>query len=381
MRRLIAVLCLAALAGCGPKGGEKAAAGAAADPAPEGVVAIPADSPKLRQIRVAPVGTAQVPVDETVAPGKIETNPNRVSRVALPVAGRVAAVMVRIGDAVRQGDPLVSIDSPDADAAVSAFLQGQAAVAQARANLLKADADHDRLADLFQHNAVARKEVLTAENAVAQARAAVEQSQAALEQAQRKLDLLGLQHAFGQKVVVTAPSSGKVLEMSVAPGEYRNDTNTPIITIADLSTVWVSADVPESSIRFVQVGERIDVTLSAYPGEAFRGRVTRIADTVDPQTRTVKVRAELDNSHGRLRPEMFGSIRHTEAIRTMPVLPPGAVVQGDGRSVVFVEEAPGRFRQTDVKVGPRAGDLLPVLAGVKPGDRVVVDGAMLLKAQ
>src|SRR5207302_5642059 len=147
------------------------------------------------------------------------------------------------------------------------------------------------------------------------------------------------------------------------------------ITIANLSTVWVSADVPESSIRLVELGERVDITLAAYPNEVFRGRVMRIADTVDPQTRTVKVRAELDNSHGRFRPEMFGSIRHTESIESRPVLPVGAVIQGDGHNVVFVEKAPGHCQRTEIAVGNRWADVLPVLSGLKAGDRVAVDGA------
>ncbi len=181
--------------------------------------------------------------------------------------------------------------------------------------------------------------------------------------------------------IVTAPVSGKVLEIGVTPGEYRNDLNAPVMTIADLSTVWVSSDVPESYIRFIQPGEPISVRLTAYPGEVFRGRVRRIADTVDPATRTIKVRAEMDNRQERFRPEMFGDIQHTEGARTAAVLPRGAVLQNEGRSAVFLEEAPGRFRQVEVHVANRSGDLLPVLDGVKPGDRVVVDGAMLLKAQ
>lgn len=381
MKAALPLFAALVLGGCGRPAPTEAVADAPAGAAPSGTITIPPDSPKLRQLRIEPVRVAEVPTDETVAPGKIEANPNRVSRVALPVAGRIAAVLVRLGDAVRKGEPLLTIESPDADAALSGWAQAQAALGLARANLLKADADRDRVADLFQHNAVAQKEVLAADNGLAQARAAVDQSQAALGQAQRKLDILGLKPGtFGQRVTVAAPSSGKVLDMSVAPGEYRNDTNAPVMTIADLSTVWVSSDVPESYIRFVQVGERIDVSLSAYPGETFRGRVMRISDTVDPQTRTIKVRAEMDNRGERFRPEMFGSIRHVEAMRAMPVVPPGAVVQGDGRNAVFVEEAPGRFRKVEVKVGPRAGGLLPVLAGLKPGDRVVVDGAMLLQA-
>ena len=374
------------LAGCGKK--DEPPNAAAAPPAggeerlADGSVVIPADSPKLKEIHVAEVKSASVPFDEVTSPGKIETNPNLVSRVALPLAGRVSSVMVKLGDAVQRGDALLSLESPDADAGVGAYLQGQAAITQARANLNKAQADADRSTDLFEHNAVAKKDMLTAENALAQTKAALEQAQAALEQSDRKLRLLGLKPgAFGQKITLSAPISGKILEMSVAAGEYRNDTNTPVMTIADLSTLWVSSDVAESAIRFIQVGERIDVALTAYPGETFHGRVTRIADTVDPQTRTIKVRAEMENARGKLRPEMYGTIRHTDSMKTLPVVPVGAVLQGDGKTSVWVETAPGRFRPVEVKTGERAGDMLPVITGLKAGTRIVVDGAMLLRAQ
>jgi membrane fusion protein, heavy metal efflux system len=372
------------LAGCGRREEARSAPPKAAAEArpPDGTVVIPPDSPKLQQIRIAPIVNAELPYDVVTSPGKIEANPALMSRVVLPLAGRVSAVMVKIGDSVTRGQTLVTIESPDADAAESAFRQAEASVTQAKANLNKAQADFDRATDLFEHNAVAKKDTLTAENALAQTKAALDQARAAREQTARRLQLLGLKPgAFGQKVSVPAPLAGKVLEMSIAPGEYRNDTNAPVMTIADLSTVWVSSDVPESSIRFIQVGERVDVNLTAYPAEVFRARVLRIADLVDPQTRSIKVRAEMDNSRGRFRPEMYGTIRHTEATRVTPVIPPGAVVQGDGKSVVFLEESPGRFRTVEVKVGDRVGDVLPVLSGVRAGDRVVVDGAMLLKAQ
>jgi cobalt-zinc-cadmium efflux system membrane fusion protein len=381
---LILGTAVALLTACGKHDDPPAveAAPAKAERPADGSVVIPADSPKLKEIKVEPAEMAQVPVDEVVSPGKIETNPNRVGRVMLPVAGRVTSVLVKLGDAVKRGDPLLTIESPDADAAESNYRQAQAALTQAKANLNKAQADYDRASDLFSHNAVAKKDVLTAENALVQAKAAVEQADAAIEQGGRRLAILGLKPgSFAQHVTTTAPISGKVLEMSVAPGEYRNDTNAPVMTIADLSTVWVSSDVPESQIRLIQVGERIDVNLTAFPGETFRGRVTRIADTVDPQTRTIKVRAEMDNSQGRLRPEMFGTIRHTENVRTAPVLPAAAVVQDGGRSMVWVERSAGHFQPVQVQTGGRVGDKVAILAGIRAGDLAVVDGAMLLRTQ
>jgi cobalt-zinc-cadmium efflux system membrane fusion protein len=169
------------------------------------------------------------------------------------------------------------------------------------------------------------------------------------------------------------------MEISVAPGDYRNDTSATLMTVADLNKVWVSAEVPESSIRLIQIGEAVQVTLSAYPSEIFKGQVTRIADIVEPQTRTVKVQTELDNPGGRFRPEMFASIRHTHGSRSLPVVPTTAVVQGDGNTTVYRESAPGNFEQIPVRIGEIQDGRLPILTGLKAGDRVVVDGAVLLK--
>jgi RND family efflux transporter, MFP subunit len=352
----------------------------AVQPAKPGRVALPPDSPKLRQIRVEPVRTAEVPTDEIDAPGKIEANPNRVSHVTLPVAGRVSAVLVHIGDFVKQGQPLLTLESPDVDAALSAYLQADASLTQSRATLIKSQADAERAHDLFEHNALAQKEVLSADNTLAQSKAAVEQAEATKKQSARKLELFGLKAGeFGQKVVVHAPISGKVLEMTIAPGEFRNDMNASVITISDLSSVWVSSDVPESSIRFIRLHERLEIQLAAYPGQTFTGRVARIADVVDPQTRTIKVQAEMDNSRGLLRPEMFGRIKHVEATSQRPVVPVGAVIQGDNQNSVFVERSAGVFDLVPVKLGPQVQGNIAVVSGLSPGDRVVVDGVMLLK--
>ena len=302
-----------------------------------------------------------------------------MSKVVAPVAGRVATVLVKTGDAVRKGQPLFTIESPEADAAMSTHLQADAAVTQARATLLKAQADVDRTKDLFDHNAVAKKELLNAESALAQAQAALDQALASREQGARRLAVLGLNpRDFKQQVAVRSPLSGKVLDLSIVPGEYRNDTSAPVMTIADLSTVWVSSQVPETYIRFIQPHEKVEIRLVAYPDETFEGYVLRIADTVDPQTRTVKVHAELDNPRGRFRPEMFGSIHHIEASVRMPVVPAAAVIQADGRATVFVESAPGTFQERTVVVGKSAGPLVRIVSGLKTGEVVVVDGAMLL---
>jgi cobalt-zinc-cadmium efflux system membrane fusion protein len=369
-----------ALTSCTSKETAIAADRRTAVPGVPGTILIPADSPMLKQIRRDTVKLAALPTDDVMTPGRIEANPNRVSKVVLPVAGRIMTVLVKTGDAVAKDQPLLTIQSPDADTAMSMFLSAQASVSQAQAALNKAQFDIDRTSDLFEHNAVAKKEVQSAESALAQARAAVDQAQAAREQALRRLAGLGLAPGdFKQVVTLRAPLSGKVLELSVVPGEFRNDMSASVMTIADLSTVWVTSQVPETYIRFVQVGEREEINLVAYPGETFVGRVSRIADTVDPQTRTVKVQAEMDNRHGRFRPDMFGSVHHVESTADVAVVPAAAVVQEGDRSVVFVEQTPGHFEERRVSLGKTAGDRVRVLSGVNPGEAIVVDGVMLLK--
>src|SRR5262245_16936925 len=377
-RHTIAFCLMFVIAGCGRQ--PQAASVPAAPAVPAGSSEIRLPPPQLERLRIEEVRTEQVPLEEVVVPGKIEANPTRISRIALPVAGRVKQVMVTIGDAVSQGQPVIALDSPEIGAALSAYRQAQAKVTQARAAQAKAEADLNRIKDLFDNRAVAQKEVISAETTLAQAKSDVVQAEAALEETQKKLQIFGLRaDQTVQDIKVRAPVSGKVLEISVAAGEYRNDTSAPVMTITDLSTVFMSADVPEDRIRFIHRGEQVEIHLSAYPGEMFRGQVKVISDTVDPQTRTIKVRAELQNPVGRLRPEMFGEIRHKQGFRDMPVVPAGAIVQEDQRNVVYRENSNGVFEPVEVTFGRRENDRVPILSGIKPGERVVIDGAMLLR--
>lgn len=382
--RAVGLLLLAlACAGCSDASSDApraTAARAASRPAESGLIGLPRDSPQLQQIRVAPVETASVPQDEVVAPAHIGIDPNRLSKVLLPVPGRIDEVLVKLGDRVERGQAIVAVESPDADMAVSAWRQAEAAERQAEAALTKSEADYQRARDLLEHGAAAQKDVLAAQNDRAQAHAALDTAWAGREQARRKLELLGLQPTvFNQRVMVRAPINGTVLEIGVAPGEYRNDTTALLMSIADLTRVWLNADVAEPAIGSIHAGDEVAITLVAFPGEVFAGKITRVADVLDPQTRTVKVYVELPNPGGRLRPDMFGTLRHVKARRQTPVVPLASVVQQYGRTVVFVEHEPARFERREVVLGARVGDRVAVLQGVTAGERVIVDGAILLK--
>jgi len=352
------------------------------------LVVVPPDSPRFKQLRVEPVRERPFPADEVVAPAKVMINPNRISRVLPAVQGRVLAVSVKLGDTVEEGQPLVTLNSPDADAAISTYVQADATLRQTKVTLTKTQTDLERARKLLEYQAISEKDLLAAQNDFAAARAALENAEAARAQALRKLTLLGLTPTdLQQPVVVHAPIAGVVTDISVTPGDYRAavssaaDVTTPMMSIADLSTVWVSSDVPEPFMRLIRIGEAVEITFVAYPGETFTGRIARTGSTLDPQTRTLKVQVDLPNPSRRFVPEMFGTMRHAGPARLFPAVPNAAIVQEYGRSQVFVERGPGQFDRRVVTIGTRTGDLVAITSGLEVKSRVIVDGAILLRGQ
>jgi cobalt-zinc-cadmium efflux system membrane fusion protein len=384
----IAFQCLASvlallLGGCGKSGASRADSEPSLASANRtgNIIKFPSGHPQLARIRAAAVENAQVPEDEVVAPGKIELDPRRLSRVALPVPGRIIRVLVGLGDAVTAGQPVVSLESTEVSGVMSALRQANANLGQANATLAKSEADLVRSRDLLADRAIAQKDVLAAEATVAQSKATVEQAQATRDEAMRKLEILGLQPGgMDQRVTVKAPMSGKVTEITAASGDYKSDTNTPVMTIADLSTVWVTADVPEDRIRLIRTGEIVEISMPAFPGQRLTGRVTKIGDAVDPQTRTIKVRAELANPSEAYKPEMFATIRHVRGVSSLPVVPRAALLQQQDANTVFVERATGEFEEVPVVVAWQDERRVAIRSGIKVGDRVVVDGTTQLKA-
>ena len=338
-------------------------------------------APELKQMKIEVVKSIPLEVDVVTATARIQANPHNVGHAVVPVPGRIVKLMAKLGDTVMKGQPLVSIESNSVAEAESAFVQAEASVRQAEIAMNKAEGDLARITDLFEHQAVAQKEVLAAKTTAGLTKAAIDQAQSVRDQARRRLELLGLKPGvFQQQIVVTAPISGKVMEVSVVEGEFRNEINTALVTITDLSRVWVTSEVPESKIRLFRVGGVTQLDLIAFPDEQFHAKITRIADSVDSETRTVMVNAELENRGGKLRPDMFGSLHYSAGEAPSPWIPESAVVRMNGVDLVFVEKAPGRFIATPVELGKVQRGGFPVSKGVKAGERVVTMGAVYLKA-
>jgi cobalt-zinc-cadmium efflux system membrane fusion protein len=249
---------------------------------------------------------------------------------------------------------------------------------QAQAELRIAEADFKRAESLNAEEIIPRKDFLRAQ-------ADRDKAAAAVRNAADRLRLLGgAQAASGSGVAgfaVTAPFAGTVIEKKVTLGELGSPSE-PMFTIADLSRVWIQADLPEAALAKVRMGANAKVTVPAYPGETFSGRVGHIGAMLDKDTRTIAARIEVANADGRLKPEMFATatIEAGGDKRDVITLPDAAIVLLEGQPTVFVYEQ-GAYEARQVEPGERVGGRTLLKSGLKAGDQVVTSGAYALKAR
>ncbi len=330
-------------------------------------IEIPSNSPLRGRLVVALAAYRNVR-RSLEAPAVVEADPARTARIAPPLPGRVVQLFVRFGDKVIAGQPLYSLDSPDLVAAQTDYMKARSALAQAERTLARQE-------DLRQSGIGAVRDVEHAQTDRDLARN--EQERALL-----RLKLLGMDPgALGRPLTVRSPLAGRIVEYHVAAGEFRNDLSEPLMIIADLSTVWVTASVQEKDIRRVQAGEDAVATFAAYPGlqEIWSGKVLFVGDLLKPETRTIQVRVAFANEDRRLRPGMFGSVKFTENASPELVVPTTAIVLLGDASFVFVETAPWHFVRRRITPGAQIEKETTVVDGLKAGERLVVENAVLLQ--
>jgi cobalt-zinc-cadmium efflux system membrane fusion protein len=172
--------------------------------------------------------------------------------------------------------------------------------------------------------------------------------------------------------------SGSIIDLAAAPGAYWNDQNAALMTVADLSAVWVTANVPEKDTSLIAKEQAVGVTFVSYPGEVFKGQVLFVSDVLDADTRRMKVRIAFQNPGTRLKPNMFANVSFLAARRAMPVVPTAAVVLKNETDQVFIEVDPWIFEERAVEIAFQEGNEAVIKSGLKAGDRVVVKGAVLL---
>ncbi len=325
---------------------------------------VPEGSPLRQRLAVQAVNDEALR-SELEAPAAVEAEPTRMAKIAPPLAGRVVKLFVNFGDAVKQGQRLFTLDSPDLVSAQSDYLKAKSAVAQADRNLA-------RQKDLRDHG-------IGAERDLEQAQTDRDTVTSELERTQGRLQLLRVgPGGVGGPLTVVSPIAGRVIDLSTAPGQYQNDPAAILMIVADLSVVWLTANVQEKDIRRVHVGDEADAAFEAYPDEKFTGKVLFVGDLLDPDTRTIKVRVSFENPDFRLKPGMFATVKFQGETAQKLLVPAAAVVLGGEKSRVYVEVAPWTFQRRDVEVGEQIGQRLVIKKGLESGTRIVTSNAVLL---
>jgi cobalt-zinc-cadmium efflux system membrane fusion protein len=373
----LCVLVAFTLAGCAKKESAPAADPAAPQVSGEEVI-FAAGSPQLDSL------TVEIAQPRTVAvrhlTGRLYWNDDVTVRVFTPVAGRVSAVLTDLGSPVSIGTPLAEIDSPD-------FGQALASARTAAGNLSAAEKAFTRTKELFAHGAAAQQDVESAEAAYTAALAERDRAEATL------ANYGGSDRATNEVYLLRSPLAGMVVDKNINPGqELRPDMMlgnvaqvfNPLFTVSDPTKLWLQVDVSEDDLPSLELGQPLHIFSKVFPDKDFAGTVDKIGDTMDPATRTVKVRGVVANPDKLLKAEMYVTVDVVQAADKLTAagveIPAPAVFMMDNQYYLFVETAPDHFQRQLVKVGTEQDDKVPVFEGITAGQKVVTGGALLLQS-
>lgn len=331
-------------------------------------VIVRSDSPVARELVVEAVAASSYEAAfHTV--GSVEPMAGRFAEVAVPFAGRITRALVKLGDQVRAGQPLYEMSSPEFYATVREFNENRIAEQAAAKNLERREAMHAAGIASDREIEEARAEAENARNAYRMSQMAL----AALHVDTRRLEV-------GQPITVTAPISGRVVACRITPGQYVKEDADALATIADLSRVWVSAQVGETQVERILPGKtRAEVVRNNAPDEAEEGKIVYVGEMLDEQTRSVEVVLECANGERLLKPGMFVSVNFTTPQAEALLIPATAVFQGEDSKYVYVEQAqPLHFVRRPVRVESAGTDRVRVLSGLAEGERFIASGGIYL---
>jgi len=329
-------------------------------------IIVPDTSP-LRTLLTVAAPTMKEVARTLVLPATVEADPSRTVKVMPPVTGRVIELKVQLGGRVVQGQELAVIDSGD-------LAQAYADIEKARSALTLTKKALDRQMGLEKAGGAAIRDREQAQSDYAQAVAELERSESRL----RAMGVPADQKEQSRLLSVKAPVSGSVIDLQVAPRAFLNDATAAMMTIANLDTVWVTANVPEKDIAFVFPGQTVKVTFRSYPDDVFEGTVLFVSDVVESDTRRNKVRIAFDNPDKILKPNMFADASFATPAMSRLIVPTSALLMTNDATSVFVEVSDWAFERRNVEIAYQEGTAVAVRAGIRPGERVVVKGAVRL---
>ena len=332
------------------------------------VVAFHDSAAERATVQVAPL--SRTSDDHLELTGRLVWDEDLTARVFPPVAGRVTRIALDFGAPVTRGQRLADLSSPD-------YGQAQADAARAEADLGVATRAFERVSEVFEHGGAARKDRDQAEADLLRARAEAERTS-------RRLRLWGGTEAglVDQDYVVRSPVAGVVVERNLNPGqEVRPDATAPLFVVSDPSHLWILLDATEADLASLEPGARLEIRSAAFPGRSFEGVLDTLGASLDPATRTVKVRGKVMNPDRLLRAEMYVSVIAQRRTGERRLLAPARAVLHEGeRHYLFVEDGAHRFRRTAVQLGVEREGAVPILGGVADGARIAVEGQLLLES-
>jgi cobalt-zinc-cadmium efflux system membrane fusion protein len=344
---------------------------------------------QLHQLEIAKVDSFVFRVEQR-AIGRIAYNDDASTPVLTPFSGRVTRLIAKIGDVVKRGDPLFEIDSPEVVLPQNDFIAAIAAQNKAKAQLNLATIVEKRQRDLYEGRAVPLKEFQQAQADLTAAQNDMRAADTAVDAARNRLVILGLteeqivalqkKREIKRATPVYAPIDGTVIARKVGPGQYvRSDSTEALYTIANLSTMWLKALIPESDISSIKIGQDAEVTITALPGRIFAARITAIEASADLATRRTIVRSEIANPDGVLKSEMFASFTiFTGEDERSPAVPSSALIREGEKVGVWVEVEPLVFKHRPVEIGIEQSGMVQIRSGLKLGEKIVARGAIFV---
>jgi cobalt-zinc-cadmium efflux system membrane fusion protein len=329
-------------------------------------IIVPEGSPLRDRLTVTPAAAQPVSA-KLVLPGVVESNPARTAAVHPALGGRVLELKVALGEHVSRGQALMVIDSPD--------------LAQAYDDNDKAAAAFRLAEKILRRQQEQIKIGTVSDQDLDQAKSNYVQAEAEYGRTQAHLRALGVSTEVkpsSRLLTVTAPVSGSITTLAVTPGSMINDPTQSIMTIADLSTIWVTAMVPEKDVAAISKNQDAEVILAAYPDRILRGKVLFVSDVIEPDSRRNKVRIAFANADYALKPNMFATVTLLGFQRSQIVLPSSALLMNNDRTTVFVAVAPWTFERRGVDPELEEGTSVAIRSGIHAGEQVVVKGGILL---
>jgi cobalt-zinc-cadmium efflux system membrane fusion protein len=364
----------------------KPGAAVGVDPAPADFIVLSETALEQGGIRIAPVTTTSRS-EHVEAPAVIVLDERRTARIGALVEGVVIETFADVGDRARSGQLLAAIHSPVVHEAWASYRKAIAERRHLEKELAFASSAYDRARRLYIDKAISLQEVQRAEADRVAAEEALDMARTEVRRSEEELEHLGITNKedptgeSGEQIPVKTPIAGVVLERLITPGTTVVP-GAPLYVVSDLSALWALVEVDESLLSHFRAGQALQLQVAAYPGQHFDGTISLVGDMVNPKTRRVTIRCSVANADGRLKPQMFATaaIREDEP-RSVVVVPEAALQKIDGEPVVFIADDAGRFRPRQVTTGKTADGLTEIRHGLRPGERVVVAGSFVLKAE